>query len=58
MPAPVRLQIPENSSAQAVKRARRQMLSKVHPDNCKFERAVEAFHRVGEAADKLLAQSW
>jgi DnaJ-class molecular chaperone len=51
------VQVPENASIQMVKSARRHLLSKVHPDQCKFERAPEAFHRVNEAAEKLIAQS-
>ena len=49
------LQIPENSSAQVINRARRKLSSRVHPDRCKFVRAKDAFHRINHAADELLA---
>ena len=48
------VQIPENSSVDVIKRARKQLSFRVHPDRCKLPQAKEAFHRVNEAADALL----
>lgn len=48
------LQVPQNANAEAIKRARKQMSFKVHPDRCKLPQAKDAFHRINEAADALL----
>jgi curved DNA-binding protein CbpA len=50
------MQIPENANIEAIKRARKQMSFRVHPDRCRLPNAKEAFHRVNEAADALMQQ--
>ena len=50
------MQIPEDSSVDIIRKSRKQLSFRVHPDRCKLPQAKEAFHRVNEAADALLHQ--
>ena len=49
------VQIPEDSAVDVIKRARKQMSFRVHPDRCKLPQAKDAFHKVNEAAEALLS---